>query len=36
MSAITGYAAGQCLYLQEQDNMRAWIEGEAVHLGDWR
>ena len=36
MSAITGYAVGHCLYLQEKHNMRAWIEGEAVHLGDWR
>jgi len=33
---ITGYASGECLYLQDADNMRAWIEAPAVHLGDWR
>jgi len=33
---LTGYAMGECLYLQDETNMDAWIEGKAVHLGDWR
>jgi hypothetical protein len=31
---ITGFAAGDCLYLQESDNDNAWLEGRAVCLGD--
>ena len=31
---LTGYAMGTCLYLQDETNMDAWIEGEAVNLGD--
>ena len=32
--AVTGFAAGDCLYLQESDNDDAWLEGRAVCLGD--
>ncbi|MDR9412774.1 MAG: hypothetical protein RI531_09210 [Haloferacaceae archaeon] len=31
---LTGYAMGECLYLQDETNMDAWIEGKAVNLGD--
>jgi len=31
---VTGFAAGDCLYLQESDNDDAWLEGRAVCLGD--
>jgi len=33
---LTGYAVGDCLYLRRSGNPDAWIEGKAVHLGDWR
>jgi len=33
---LTGYAVGSCLFIRASDNPDAWIEGEAVHLGDWR
>jgi len=32
---LTGYAMGECLYLQDETNMDAWIEGKAVTLGYW-
>jgi hypothetical protein len=31
---ITGFAAGDNLYLQLADNDDAWLEGKAVCLGD--
>jgi len=33
---LSGYAMGECLYLQDETNMDAWIEGKAVNLGDHR
>jgi hypothetical protein len=30
----TGYPMGECLYLQDETNTDAWIEGKAVHLGN--
>jgi len=33
---LRGFVAGDCLYLQEVDNQAAWIEGKAVHVGDWQ
>jgi len=33
---LTGYAVGSCLYLRASDNPEAWIEGEAVTLGEWQ
>jgi len=33
---LTGYAVGDCLYLRRSGQPDAWIEGKAVHLGDWR
>jgi hypothetical protein len=33
---LTGYAVGSCLYLRASDNPDAWVEGEAVTLGEWQ
>jgi len=33
---LTGYAVGSWLLIRASDNADAWIEGEAVTLGDWR
>ena len=33
---IKVYAMGSSLYIQETGNYDAWIEGEAVTLGDWQ
>ena len=35
LQELTGYAVGDCLYLRRSGNPDAWIEGKAVHLGDW-
>ena len=32
---LRGYAIGDCLYVQQAGQPDAWIEGKAVHLGDW-
>jgi hypothetical protein len=29
------YAIGSALYIQESGNYDAWIEGDAVTLGEW-
>jgi len=29
------YAIGSSLYMQDSGNFEAWIEGEAVTLGEW-
>jgi len=33
---LRGYVVGDCLYMQQSGNRRAWIEGKAVNLGDWQ
>jgi len=33
---LTGYAMGECLYLEDPRVHGAWIEGHAVNLGDHR
>jgi len=33
---LTGYSVGSCLYLRASDNPDAWVEGEAVTLGEWQ
>ena len=33
---LTGYSVGSCLYLRASGNPDAWIEGYAVHLGEWQ
>jgi hypothetical protein len=33
---IKMYAIGSALYIQETGNYDAWIEGDAVTLGDWQ
>jgi len=33
---LTGYSVGSCLYLRASGNPDAWIEGNAVHLGEWQ
>jgi hypothetical protein len=33
---LQGFVVGDCLYLQERGNEQAWIEGKAVHCGDWQ
>jgi len=30
------YAIGSSLYMQDSSNYEAWIEGQAVTLGDWQ
>jgi hypothetical protein len=31
---LTGYQVGDSLYLQEPDNIDAWIEGKCINVGD--
>jgi len=33
---IKVYAMGEGLYMQESGNYDAWIEGDAVTLGEWQ
>jgi len=33
---LQGFVVGDCLYLEERGNHNAWIEGKAVHCGDWQ
>ena len=33
---IKVYAMGSSLYIQETGNYDAWMEGDAVTLGDWQ
>lgn len=34
-SNLKVYAIGSALYMQDSGNFDAWIEGEAVTLGEW-
>lgn len=33
---IKVYAIGKSLYMQDSGNYDAWMEGDAVTLGEWR
>jgi len=35
-SNLKVYAIGSSLYMQDSSNYEAWIEGDAVTLGEWQ
>jgi hypothetical protein len=33
---LTGFVAGDCMYMQDCAREEAWIEGKSVELEEWR